>query len=100
MTYWEEKGKYPQLAEAAENMIPIKGPCDSAPLELVRVATNLYYDYYNNGWEGGVVNTHIPIDFLDSKIKKAIDSPPDGIPDDTIAAARSLYNRILSAVVY
>lgn len=101
MTYWDSKGKYQELAEAAESLIPMEGSCDNdAPLELVRVVFNLYHDYCNNGWEECVVNTHILIDFLDSKIEKAIDSPPDGIPDDTIAAARSLYSRIHFAVVW
>lgn len=52
-TYWNHKGKYPKFNAELEKLIPSMGPVPNADenpaLEQYRVATNCYYDLYNNG---------------------------------------------------
>jgi hypothetical protein len=52
-TYWCSKGKYPELNEALQKLIPAEGPVANAKknraLEKFRKASNCYYDLYNNG---------------------------------------------------
>ena len=51
--YWYNRGKYQNLAERLEKMIPLKGsvknPRKNKALEKFRKAANCYYDLYNNG---------------------------------------------------
>lgn len=50
-TYWNNAGKYQQLADELQAMIPHEGECpsDKPLLEKFRRAVNCYYDLYNNG---------------------------------------------------
>lgn len=52
-TYWNNKGKYQDLAEGVQALIPDQGPVPNArknpKLERFRKAANCYYDLYNNG---------------------------------------------------
>jgi len=52
-TYWCRKGKHEDLSAKLEKLVPSSGPVedvDSNPmLEKYRVASNCYYDLYNNG---------------------------------------------------
>jgi hypothetical protein len=52
-TYWSRKGKYPEQNAALEKLIPDSGavpnPRKNKALERFRVASNCYYDLYNNG---------------------------------------------------
>ena len=52
-TYWANKGKYPEVKDALEKMIPDEGEVPNAKdnpfLEKFRIASNCYYDLYNNG---------------------------------------------------
>ena len=52
-TYWNRNGKYNDLAEKLQEMIPIEGPVanprKNKKLEKFRKAVNCYYDLYNNG---------------------------------------------------
>ena len=52
-TYWNHKGKYPKIQDALANLVPEVGEIPNADnnpaLELFRVASNCYYDLYNNG---------------------------------------------------
>ena len=50
-TYWNSKGKYQELADALQKLVPDEGECSPGTplLEKFRKATNCYYDYYNNG---------------------------------------------------
>ncbi len=52
-TYWNHKGKYPKIQDALANLVPKEGEIPNADnnpaLELFRVASNCYYDLYNNG---------------------------------------------------
>ena len=52
-TYWNRNGKYNDLAEKLQALIPIEGavenPRKNKKLEKFRKAVNCYYDLYNNG---------------------------------------------------
>lgn len=52
-TYWNNNGKYPEIAARLNAMIPREGEvlaADENPaLEKFRHASNCYYDLYNNG---------------------------------------------------
>lgn len=47
--YWNESGKYQSEVERISNLKPSWGRTDNAYMNLYLVATNLYYDVYNNG---------------------------------------------------
>ena len=51
--YWNNKGKYQELANRLHKIIPSMGTVDNPEqnpaLEKLRVATNCYYDLFNNG---------------------------------------------------
>lgn len=52
-TYWNHKGKYEDLNAKLRRLVPFQGPVVNAEahpaLERYRVASNYYYDLYNNG---------------------------------------------------
>jgi len=52
-TYWNHNGKYNELAEKLQALIPAEGavanPRKNKKLEKFRKAVNCYYDLYNNG---------------------------------------------------
>ena len=52
-TYWNHKGKYPEIQDALDKLVPDEGEVPNADknpaLEQFRVASNCYYDLYNNG---------------------------------------------------
>lgn len=47
--YWNGTGKYQKELERMEQLIPIMGRTDNKYMNLFLVATNIYYDVYNNG---------------------------------------------------
>lgn len=53
MTYWSEDGAHQAKADVLEKMIPAEGEVPDASrnpaLKRFRVASNIYYDLYNNG---------------------------------------------------
>ncbi len=52
-TYWSHRGKHPILQEKMAALIPASGSVENADdnpaLEKFRIASNCYYDLYNNG---------------------------------------------------
>lgn len=53
-TYWNHKGKYQDIIDELQALIPSEGAVESPRsknkhLEKFRVAVNCYYDLYNNG---------------------------------------------------
>lgn len=53
-TYWNNKGKYQELSKKLNELVPASGPVENArgknkALERFRVASNAYYDIFNNG---------------------------------------------------
>lgn len=52
-TYWNNAGKYQELADRLQRLIPVSGtvimPRANPALETFRKAANAYYDLYNNG---------------------------------------------------
>jgi hypothetical protein len=48
-TYWSEKGKHEELVVALTKLMPVLDPIANPALEKFRVASNCYYDLYNNG---------------------------------------------------
>jgi hypothetical protein len=52
-TYWNNKGKYPEIQEALSKLVPplgkVKDAANNPALEKFRIASNCYYDLYNNG---------------------------------------------------
>lgn len=68
-TYWNRTGKYQaEYEQMVENFMPISGAADTLAGELIRAATRLAYDFYNNGMCN---NTTGAVNFL--KNKGAID---------------------------
>ena len=49
MTYWNHEGRYQELSEKIEKLIPVSGECEDPNLETFRLIGNAYYDIYNNG---------------------------------------------------
>ena len=47
--YWNNAGKYQELSQKLEKLIPNSGDCEDTRLELFRLVSNAYYDIYNNG---------------------------------------------------
>jgi len=47
--YWEKTGLFQELYNKFKALIPESGKADSMHIELLRCASNLYYDFYNNG---------------------------------------------------
>ena len=56
-SYWDQVGKYQDLYnELFQQLVPSAGKCATVEGELLRAASKIYYDYYNNGfgnnWSG------------------------------------------------
>lgn len=49
MTYWNNEGNYQLKYNELKKFIPLEGKAPTPNLELLRVATNMYYDVNNNG---------------------------------------------------
>lgn len=61
-SYWNRNGKYQaELDHLTEMFVPLSGECETVAGELVRAATRLAYDFYNNGMGN---NTSGAINFL------------------------------------
>ena len=68
-TYWNQTGKYQeQYNQMMDDLVPVSGKCDTLAGELVRSASRLGYDFYNNGMGN---NTSGALNFL--KHHSAID---------------------------
>lgn len=49
-TYWNQKGKYQeQYDQWANELMPMSGTCETVAGEMIRAASKLGYDFYNNG---------------------------------------------------
>ena len=58
-SYWGGTGKFQDLADKMQNMVPVSGPCYNIPdddtsginkpLDTFRQVVNAYYDIFNNG---------------------------------------------------
>jgi hypothetical protein len=48
-TYWNHTGKYQELSDRLQELVPVVGRCNTSEMELFRLVGNLYYDLYNNG---------------------------------------------------
>ena len=48
-TYWNGSGKYQELTDDIEKLIPRQGAAGTPELDLFRISSNAYYDLYNNG---------------------------------------------------
>lgn len=53
-SYWDSNGKYQALYDKVKDLIPVEGAVPDArgknrKLERLRVASNCYYDLFNNG---------------------------------------------------
>jgi hypothetical protein len=48
--YWNKKGKYQtEYNTLFEKLVPVKGSSKTTNGELLRIASKLYYEFYNNG---------------------------------------------------
>jgi hypothetical protein len=48
-TYWDQKGKYQAEYDRLVELMPPMGKCDTVAGELIRAASRLGHDLYNNG---------------------------------------------------
>jgi hypothetical protein len=58
-TYWNSNGKHQAAYQELSKLVPSSGPAGTVEGEMLRAATRLYYDYYNNGFcnnTSGAVN--------------------------------------------
>ena len=64
--YWNGKGKFQeQFQRLSEELVPFEGKCETLAGEMIRAATRLTYDFYNNGMGN---DTSAAIKFLKSYI--------------------------------
>jgi len=49
-TYWNNNGKYEAESTALQELVPGMGAADTHKGEVMRAASKIYYDYFNNGW--------------------------------------------------
>lgn len=57
--YWNSTGKHQAAYEQLCKLVPSSGPAGTIEGEMLRAATRLYYDFYNNGFcnnTSGAVN--------------------------------------------
>lgn len=71
-TYWNNRGTYQADYDRLVELMPAMGKCDTVAGELMRSASRLGYDFYNNGMGN---NTSGAYNFLESK----------GAIDDTVS---------------
>ncbi len=51
MKYWNESAElYTTYQELYDKLVPMSGACDTVAGELLRAASRIYYDAYNNGF--------------------------------------------------
>lgn len=89
-TYWGGEGKYQFLSDILyEYFVPAKGECEIDYMEAYRMASRVYYDYFNNG--GCNLDNYYYREILvdNSELKEKFDD--ESLYDD--------YVRILSKVV-
>lgn len=61
-TYWKQNGKYQaEYDRLTDELVPDMGACDTLAGELLRSASRLAYDFYNNGMGN---NTSGALNFL------------------------------------
>lgn len=74
-TYWNNAGKYVELAAKLQKLIPLSGavpnPRTNKSLEKYRKATNCYHDLYNNGLINMLSEFRTVIGFAASPFKQA-----------------------------
>jgi len=63
-TYWNNNGKYQADYDRLVEAMPMMGKCDTVAGEMIRAASKLGYDFYNNGMGN---NTSGAINFLDDQ---------------------------------
>ena len=64
-TYWDRNGKYQaEYEQMVDDLMPISGAAETLAGELIRAATRLAYDFYNNGMCN---NTTGAVNFLREK---------------------------------
>jgi hypothetical protein len=59
--YWNSTGKHQAAYEELCKLVPSSGPAGTVEGEMLRAATRLYYDFYNNGM---VNNTSGAVNYL------------------------------------
>ena len=68
-TYWNRTGTYQAwIDNVGSKLVPSSGRCDTVEGELIRSATRLYYDFYNNGMCN---NTSGAVKFIIAKLNNA-----------------------------
>lgn len=73
MTYWNNDGKHQQKYEELWELVPVEGRASEPNAERLRLVSNMYADYYNNGWDFGVGNERRVTDFLkNAEIQKLV----------------------------
>lgn len=87
MTYWNNNGRYQEQQDVLNEakIIPIVGKCEYTYQELYRIASNCYYDIYNNG---GCNGNH----FQDLLRELDYINKPDNISSDNWYKLRTLLH--------
>lgn len=57
-TYWQNKGRYEDEAKQLQALVPNSGEAETMQGEIMRAASRIYYDLFNNGfgnnWTGAL----------------------------------------------
>jgi len=56
-SYWSSNGKYQKESDILQKLVPTEGSSPFTDVELYRIATNVYYDIFNNGG-GNLASDH------------------------------------------
>ena len=65
-TYWNEEGKYQAEADRINDLMPSWGKTENKYMNLFLIASNIYYDIYNNG--GGNIKDSLE-EYVENYIK-------------------------------
>ena len=84
-TYWCHKGRYTkQYEKLSATLVPASGKCDTVEGEILRAASKIYYDAYNNGFAN---NTSGAYNFL--KLHDCLDQDVAAYLDENVRGRAS-----------
>lgn len=84
-TYWNNQGWYQTEYDRLAKLMPMMGKCDTVAGELIRAASRLGHDFYNNGMgnnTSGAVNFLLHKDAIDDKTHATIYEYTRGVQYD------------------
>lgn len=97
-TYWNHNGKHQDVAERMNPLVPRQGECtEGSLLELFRVASNAYYDLYNNGMGNAEVRLPSLIDEIGGLREKGVITQASEAVQSAIEEIITFHNEYMDA---